>query len=98
MKEVVHLHLENEMDLILAGRRTMKLAELCGLSLTIQTALATAVSEIARCALSMGKDTSLKLGITTVTRDRQEVTAVICNAAEACAEAEAFTLAKRLIN
>nr|MBA3683190.1 PAS domain-containing protein [Bacteroidota bacterium] len=51
MKEIVKVNLENEMDLILAHKSSMKLAELCGLSVLVQTSFATAVSEIGRCVI-----------------------------------------------
>lgn len=51
------------MDLILAHKRAVKLCELCGLSLIVQTSVATAVSEIARCAIEYGKNSSLILAI-----------------------------------
>lgn len=51
------------MDLILAHKRTMKLCELTGFSLIVQTSVATAVSEIARCAIEHGKHAQLALGI-----------------------------------
>jgi PAS domain S-box-containing protein len=95
MKEIVKIELENEMDLILANRRTMKLAELCGLSLTAQTALATAVSEVARFALP-NKKTFLKLGINSTLATKQ-ISAVICNAFEHGNGTEAINFAKRLI-
>lgn len=63
MKEIVRVKLENEMDLILAHKRTMKLCELTGFSLIVQTSIATAVSEIARCAIEFGKNAVLILGI-----------------------------------
>lgn len=63
MKEIVQVKLENEMDLILAHKRTMKLCELTGFSLIIQTSIATAVSEIARCAIDHGKNALLIMGI-----------------------------------
>lgn len=63
MKEIVKVNLENEMDLILAHKRTMKLCELTGLSLINQTSVATAVSEIARCAIDHGKNACLILNI-----------------------------------
>jgi len=97
MKEVVTMPLENEMDLLLANRRAMKLAEHCGLSLTLQTGLGTAVSEIARTALSIDKDTFLKLGVTELRPNTKAVTAIVCNTVEACWQSEAFGFAKRLI-
>ncbi len=64
MTEVVCINLENEMDLVLCHRRSMKLAELCGLSVIHQTAFATAVSEISRCVISRDERRSvLSLGI-----------------------------------
>ncbi|MBL0745849.1 PAS domain S-box protein [Chryseolinea sp. Jin1] len=51
------------MDLILAHKRVMKVCELTGFSLIIQTSIATAISEIARCAIEHGEGASLKLGI-----------------------------------
>lgn len=51
MTEITRVHLENEMDLILSHKQTMKLGELCGFSLPAQTTLATAVSELARAIL-----------------------------------------------
>jgi PAS domain S-box-containing protein len=97
MKEVVKINLGNEMDLILANRRTMKLAELCGLTLTSQTAVATAVSEIARCAISKDNDSYLKLGITSLSANKKQITAVVCNTNGAAGVLEAVSFAKRLI-
>jgi hypothetical protein len=51
MHELTKVTLENEMDLILAHRRSMKLGEMAGLSLQAQTTFATAVSEISRTAI-----------------------------------------------
>lgn len=55
--------LDNEMDLILVHKRSMKLAELAGLSLAAQTTFATAVSEVARLAVISGDHASLRLGV-----------------------------------
>jgi PAS domain S-box-containing protein len=63
MKEIVSVKLENEMDVILAHKRAMKLGELSGCSLVNQTTLATAVSEISRCAVEFAKNASLTLCI-----------------------------------
>lgn len=63
MKEIVCVRLENEMDLILAHKRAMKLCELLGFSLVSQTSIATAISEVARCAIEYGKKAELKLGV-----------------------------------
>ena len=63
MKEIVQVKLENEMDLILAHKRAMKLCEMTGYSLLVQTSIATAISEIARCAIEYGREAVLVLGI-----------------------------------
>ena len=63
MKEIANIKLENEMDIILAHKRAMKLAELCGCSLVLQTTIATAVSEIARGGVDYGKYPRLHLYI-----------------------------------
>lgn len=51
MKNVVVVTLENEMDLVLAHKRSMKVAEKLGLTIATQTTFATAVSEIARTVI-----------------------------------------------
>lgn len=48
MTEIIVLTLENEMDLVLAHKRSMKVAERLGLTVATQTTFATAVSEVAR--------------------------------------------------
>ncbi len=51
------------MDLILVHKRSMKLAELVGMSLAAQTTFATAVSEVARLAVGSSSHAILKLGV-----------------------------------
>lgn len=48
MKEITKVLLENEMDLILAHRQSMRLGELIGLTIAAQTTFATAISEVSR--------------------------------------------------
>lgn len=48
MTQLFQVSLENEMDLTIAYKRSIKAAELLGLSLSTQTAFATAVSEVCR--------------------------------------------------
>ncbi len=91
MHELTQLNLDNEMDLILVHKRSMKLAELGGMSLVSQTTFATAVSEVARLALANGSYGSLVLGVTSehdgdwqiVARltDRQQYPAKLLNGA-----------------
>ncbi len=99
MHEIVRVNLENEMDLILAHKRTMKLAELCGLSLPVQTTFATAVSEIARCAIDEGKDAYLLLAIQFLRGGRKDIQAIITDSSAFCTEqAEHLKYARRLID
>src|SRR5437870_4239533 len=77
MKEIIRISLDNEMDLILAHKRAMKLAELCGLISSAQTRFATAVSEIARCSIASGENSSLILGIVFLSGGKKDITAII---------------------
>ena len=63
MYDLAKVTLENEMDLVLAHKRSMKLAEIAELSLSSQTTFATAVSEVARNTIHNGKNGCLTLGI-----------------------------------
>ncbi|WP_025143605.1 sensor histidine kinase [Pedobacter jeongneungensis] len=51
MKEILDISLENEMDLVLAHRRSMQVGEQLGLTVATRTTFATAVSEVARTAI-----------------------------------------------
>lgn len=77
MKEIVQINLDNEMDLILAHKRCMKIAEMCGMASSLQTRFATAVSEVARCAIAQGKDSLLVLNINIIKATQKEITAII---------------------
>ena len=63
MKEIISISLENEMDLVLAHRRSMKVAEKLGLTIATQTTFATAVSEIARMVIEHTDNGRLILGL-----------------------------------
>jgi PAS domain S-box-containing protein len=98
MKEIVRVKLENEMDLILAHKRAMKLCELTGFSLMTQTSLATAVSEIARCAIEHGRNAVLALGIDAV-GGKKFLKIVVSDQTDFSAHAtEACFYAKRLVD
>ena len=99
IKEILKITLENEMDLILAHKRSMKMAELCGISLSVQTYFATAVSEIGRCAISNPGKSSLVLGIDFQKNNKKALIAFISNGTDAfCSDkSEAITYAKRLV-
>jgi signal transduction histidine kinase len=53
-KPIVEVSLERELDLVIAYKKAMQLAEISGLNFTEQTKFATAVSEISRNALVHG--------------------------------------------
>ncbi|WCT10713.1 sensor histidine kinase [Mucilaginibacter jinjuensis] len=63
MIKVVLISLENEMDLVLAHKRSMRVAEKLGLTLATQTTFATAVSEIARTVIEHTDDGLLAIGL-----------------------------------
>src|SRR5688572_17432798 len=98
MKEIVRVKLENEMDLILAHKRTMKLCELTGFSLIVQTSTATAVSEIARCAIEFGREAYMILGIELI-QGKKYLKIIIRDVVDftpRCSEASSY--AKRLVS
>ncbi|MBW4890671.1 HAMP domain-containing histidine kinase [Mucilaginibacter sp. HMF5004] len=63
MIKVVAISLENEMDLVLAHKRSMKVAEKLGLTTSTQTTFATAVSEIARTVIEHTDNGILEIGL-----------------------------------
>ncbi len=63
MTNVVNFSLENEMDLVLAHKRSMKVAERLGLTTATQTTFATAVSEIARTVIEHTNNGQLFIGV-----------------------------------
>lgn len=77
MKEIVKINLDNEMDLILAHKRSMKIAEMCGMPSSSQTRFSTAVSEVARCSIANGKNSLLTLGINVIKTTHKEIVAII---------------------
>src|SRR5689334_8872321 len=98
MEEIVTINLDNEMDLILSHMRTMKLIELCGLTMSAQTTFATAVSEVARVAISHGKNSYLTLNINSLERNKKEIAAIIYDRVDLEKQnSEAFIYAKRLM-
>lgn len=98
MKEIVRVKLENEMDLILAHKRAMKLCELTGFSLIVQTSIATAVSEIARCAIEHGENSILILSVGSV-GGKKFLKAIIRDTKDFTQRAtEACSYAKRLVD
>lgn len=98
MAEIIKLFLENEMDLILAQQRSMKLAEFTGLSLSAQTSFGTAVSEVCRYVLNKSMPVTLTLGVNE-SKDSPALTAKIThNKNNVSAQDEALLFASRLVN
>src|SRR5688500_5788454 len=97
MHEIAKVTLENEMDLILAHKRSMKLAEIAGLSLSAQTTFATAVSEVARNTIESGKSGCLVLNVEADQRDKYIVACVRDEQAPGKPR-EGLEYAKRLVN
>jgi PAS domain S-box-containing protein len=96
MKEIVSVKLDNEMDIILAHKRAMKLAELSGCSMVVQTSIATAVSEISRCGVEHGHSASLALYIEPV-HGKKFLRAEVNDFNDICTNStEALSYAKRL--
>jgi len=97
MHEIARVTLENEMDLILAHKRSMKLAEIAGLSLSSQTTFATAVSEVARNIIDNGKSGSLILNVDSDSREKY-IVACLTDEHEDDTRKEGLEYAKRLVN
>lgn len=97
MKKIIKINLDNEMDLILAHKRSMKIAEMCGMPSSFQTRFSTAVSEIARCSIAKGKDSVLVLCINSIKATQKEIVAIITDTVDlkSC-NPEAFNYASKI--
>ncbi len=100
MNHITSIALENEMDLILAHKQSMRLAELAGLSLPAQTTFATAVSEVSRSALDQKSNAELSLYVSGKTEKAKFIIAVLeDNRGKFLAEKdEGFIFARRLVS
>lgn len=98
MEEIIRINLDNEMDLIIVHKRTMRLAELCGLSVASQTTFATAVSEVARLAISYGDKSFIVLSINILRLNQKEIVATIYDKVDLKAiNTEPYSYARRLL-
>ncbi len=97
MQEIARVTLHNEMDLILAHKRSMKLAELAGLSLSAQTTFATAVSEVSRSTIEHAENGCLVLCVTYGLREKY-IVASVKDESESETINEGLEYAKRLVN
>lgn len=75
--ELVRVTLNNEMDLVLVHRRSMRLAEMMGLSLSAQTTFATAASEVSRNTIERGQNGCLVLCVSQVKNERNLIARII---------------------
>lgn len=98
MHELHRITLENEFDLILAHKRSMKLGELAGLTLSAQTTFATAVSELARWAMGKGKISCMILFVDNSPPNNFLVASVTNNAQEIGENLEGLEYAKKLVS
>jgi len=98
MHEIARVTLENEMDLILAHRRSMRLAELAGLSLSAQTSFATAVSEVARNTIEHAERGCLILQVDIDGREKYIVACINDEEGEDDYTRQGLAYAKRLVN
>jgi signal transduction histidine kinase len=97
--EVTRLSLENEMDLVLGHKRSIRLGELLSLSVTSQTSFTTAISE---CCREVLERTGNGLLIVTIVREKEKafLTATIRykdGGAGAAVRNEALQYARRLV-
>jgi PAS domain S-box-containing protein len=98
MQELVRISLENEMDLILAHKRTMKLCELAGLSLSAQTTFATAISEVLRNTIDGATSGVLVLSVKIEKRDLYIVATIKDNLAGHGEARPGLAYAKKLVS
>jgi PAS domain S-box-containing protein len=96
MLEIARVTLQNEMDLILANKRAMVLAELAGFSIGAQTTFATAVSEVSRSAIERGNDGCLTLGVLDVKKRDKYLFAAIKESGPRLIENENIAYAQKL--
>jgi PAS domain S-box-containing protein len=98
MHEIARVTLQNEMDLILAHKRSMKLGELAGLSLSAQTSFATAVSEVARNTIDNGKSGCLILQVEADQWEKYIIASITDEETDDHQSRGGLVYAKRLVN
>jgi len=98
MHDLVNITLDNEMDLILAHKRSMKIAEFADLSLSAQTTFATAVSEVSRNIIESGKQGNLVLSVVAERRNNYIVATLKNNNSSGERSMDGLEYAKRLVS
>lgn len=98
MEQIVDLSLENEMDLVLAHRRSLHVGEQLGLTVATRTTFATAVSEVARTVIEYTDNGILNIVISG-TFPRYSIQAIIVFNSEQLFKVtdEGFFYAKKLL-
>src|SRR5688572_29332955 len=98
MHELAKVTLGNEMDLVLAHKRSMKLGEIAGLSLSAQTTFATAVSEVSRTVINSGTGSCLVLCVQTEGPEKYIVASIRHDVVMAGKVEEGLEYARRLVD
>lgn len=100
MNEITEIILEHEMDLILAHKQSMKLAELTGLSLSVQTTFATAISEVSRNLVGRDKAATLILAVSAARDQAKYIIAILDHSAKEFLpqQDEGYAYAKKLVS
>ncbi len=98
MMVLANFSLENEMDQILAYKKSIRIGELLGLSISTQTTFATAVSEVSREVIDKAKNAIAEIG-TATEGDRFSLFARITCTAEQqmVSNNEGFEYARKLV-
>ncbi len=99
MHEITEVTLENEMDLILAHKQSMRLAELIGLQLAAQTSFATSVSEVCRTAIGHNNAATLSIYVSDKNDKVKYITAVLHDSRKTLhtEKEEGYKYARRLV-
>ena len=63
MREITRISLENEMDIVVAHKRMIGIAQFFSLLISTQTTIATAIAEISRVVIDKTDDGWLSIGI-----------------------------------
>lgn len=99
MHTITKLSLDNDLDLMLAHKRSMQVAEFGGVGLVNQTSFATAVSEVSRLVLEKGTNPSIQLGFSSSPRGNSVFAKITDNfITQIDSENPNFQYAKRLVH
>lgn len=99
MHEITKITLDNEMDLILAHKQSMRFAELVGMQLAAQTSFATAVSEVCRTAIGRNNTATLSISVSDKSEKTKYIRAVLYDSRKITGteKEDAYRYARRLV-